>query len=170
FQDGLQYGGFAAAQYRLSKDVSLGFGLAVRTRLEEDPFIIPTPSLDIQASDFVRIRVGAVDAGPGSPDVGMKIDYTVTDDLTIGGYAGVRFHQFRLAEDNNVVSAGIVEDLLVPIGASVEYKVNDNTRVVGSAIFTPHRELKLQDSDGDTIEDIELFPTLGVGVGLVFDF
>ncbi|MEM9165743.1 MAG: hypothetical protein AAGB48_01825 [Planctomycetota bacterium] len=166
FQDGLTYGGNASARYQLNQDVAIGLGVTFRTRIEEDPFVFPAPSLDVQATDYTSFHLGVVDGGPGAPTIGLRVENDAFEDVTLGAFFGVRFHQFRLAEDNDIASAGILEDFILPLGGFARFELSENVDLTATASFIPHRELKLQNSNGVDINDIELHPSASIGVGV----
>lgn len=165
-EDSLVYGARVGVRYTVSRDLAVGVTVGGRTRLEEDVFVIPIPTLDWQATDYWSVRIGLLEAGPGAPEAGIRTQYSLTDDLDLGGYVGVNFHQYRLADDNAVLPAGIVEDLSVPVGGYIRYRSSPRTTIVGNVQLNGYREIDLQNPGGNGIQDVELQPALGLGIGV----
>jgi hypothetical protein len=165
-EDSLVYGARVGVRYTVSRDLAFGVTVGGRTRLEEDVFVIPVPTIDWQATDYWSVRIGLLEAGPGAPEAGIRTQYSLTDDLDLGGYVGVNFHQYRLADDNAVLPAGIVEDLSVPVGGYIRYRYSPRTTIVGNVQLNGYREIDLQSPSGNGIQDVELQPALGLGVGV----
>lgn len=168
FGDSMTYSLFGGVRHIVSKDLSVGIGLAVQTRLEQDPIVFPLPTVDWQVTHYWSLHLGTVDAGPGAATVGVRAEYEITDDLDAGLFAGMRFHQFRLARDNRVQSAGILEDITLPIGAYARYRPTPRAELFANVHLMAYRELKLYNTNGVPNEDIELQPTVGLGVGVQF--
>ena len=168
FGDSLIYNAFFGGRYTVNRDLALGLGLAVRTRLEQDPFVIPIPTIDWQANTYWSVNLGAIDPGAGLAVAGIRTSYEVTETFEAGAYAGFRFHQFRLAADNKTQSSGIFEDQALPIAGYLKFELDHNLTLVTAVNFFAYRELDLQNSSGNSQGDIQLLPNVGLAVGLEF--
>ncbi|MEO1583928.1 MAG: hypothetical protein AAFR96_05055 [Planctomycetota bacterium] len=166
FEDSITAGGVAGLTYRVNQDLLIGASLLVQSRLEEDVIAFPVPVVDWQFSDYWNLKVGRVDQVVANLNGGIALTHTLTDDISVGGFAGVTFHQFRLADDNSSVPGGILEDAVVPVGSFISYQHSPNVVVFGTVQGLPYREVNIQTSGGNSIADVELQPTLSASLGV----
>ncbi len=168
FEDSIVAGGFLGARYQVNENLRLGANLIIQTRFEEDLIVFPVPALDWQFSDYWNLRIGTLNQLPGTVTGGLALTHDFTSAINIGGFAGLAFREFRLADDNSSVPGGILEDAAVPVGTFITYKYSPNVTITGSVQAVVWREINTRDSGGTGIADVELQPTLAASLGVNF--
>lgn len=168
FIESLTGGGQFGFQYAVNQNLDIGASLIVQSRLEEDLIAFPIPTVDWQFADYWNFKFGNVEQLPGSLNGGFAVTHDFTEAINVGGFAGVAFHQFRLADDNSSVSDGIFEDALIPVGTFITYQHSPNFSVVGSVQAIVWREVNLRTESGANVADVELQPTLSAAIGVRF--
>lgn len=166
FEDSIVGGGFLGARYRVNENLSVGANLVVQTRFEEDLIVFPVPSIDWQFADYWNLKVGTLNQLPGTVTGGFALTHDLTDAIDVGGFAGVAFREFRLADDNSSAPQGILEDAAVPVGTFVSYNYSPNVTISGSVQALVYREINLRNRGGNNIADVELQPTLAATFGV----
>lgn len=160
FEDSLVGGGFLGARYQVNQDLNIGANLVVQTRFEEDLIVFPIPTVDWRFADYWDLKVGTLNQLPGTVTGGFAVTHDLTETVDVGGFAGLAFREFRLADDNSSAPQGIFEDAAVPVGTFVSYEYSPNVNIVGSVQAVVWREVNLRNRAGNNIADVELQPTL----------
>jgi hypothetical protein len=109
FTDGLTGVGGGGAQYVWSPDLSLGFGLAVGTQLEDDPRVLPIINLNWQIND--RWKLTTLN--------GATISYDVLGDkrLFADFTAKYQFRDYRVGNDTSITD----QQILIELGATYRF-------------------------------------------------
>lgn len=168
FGDSIVGGGILGFRYAHSETLSFGASLVIQTRFEEDLLAFPVPSIDWQFADYWKLNVGTLNQLPGAVTGGLAVTHDLTEAINVGGFAGVAFREFRLADDNSSAPNGILEDAAAPIGTFVTYNYSPNVTITGSVQAIVYREINLRGESGNNIADVELQPTLAASIGVQF--
>lgn len=118
-EDGFVYGGFGAATYAFTERFALGFGVLFRTRLEDDPRVIPLP--------IVRLRVDFREdlwLTLGVPQ-GLRLTYRPVEGLEVsltGGLSGALNAQDSRLDDRGFAPRGVFRQTTVPVAVVLEWR------------------------------------------------
>ena len=147
--DGLTGTGAGGMRYEWSKDLSLGLGVAVSTRLEDDPMILPVIALNWQINDRWNLRTLN----------GATLTYDVSGDKKFLLDLGVKYQrrEYRLQQD-----ASLTETMLtVELGAT--YRFSPAFAVRGFAGVGAGRQFEVRRSNEKlTEQDVNAAPIIGV--------
>jgi hypothetical protein len=109
--DSFTGGGLAAVRYAFSKDLALSGGLLVKSRLEDDAFIVPILGIEWQITEQVRFETRGLG---GIVRASLNEQWTVRLD---GGY---ETREYRL-DRGGFLPSGVFRDRRVPVGVGVEW-------------------------------------------------
>jgi hypothetical protein len=145
FDDSLVGGAIGGLRFRNDDELSLALGFAGRSRLEEDPFLIPYLAFDWRVSERLRL------CADGS-DVGLVAKLSERVDLALG--AAFEMRQYRLNGDGPL-SGGVFQDDHVELTAGLEWRPNARTTVALEAGAVAWRELHVLSDAGAELADVE---------------
>lgn len=165
--DGRSYGAFAAVFFEVSDRLTIGPGVGVFTRLEQDRQIFPFLAIDWDVTDRWKLSTGqgvGVTQGPG-----LSLSYAVTDALRVGLSGRMETAAFRL-DDVGTAPGGVGEHDARPLVATVAWVPNPGTSVSAFAGMEYDGELTLRDAQGDLVSrtDYDSAPVFGAQVVLRF--
>lgn len=154
------YGGYAGAQYRVSKNLSLTFGARVQTRLRRSTSFFPLIGARWQINDKVTLA----SEGPGGR-VSVKLD----PDWSISLFGRYERREFRLADDG-AIEEGIVRDTRIPIGIALSWQIGESLRasIEGGAIV--YQEFTFDDRAGQRLGRSRTAPAPFVGLSAQLTF
>ena len=147
--DGLTGTGAGGVRYEWSKDLTLGLGVAVSTRLEDDPMILPVIDLNWQINDRWDLRVLN----------GATISYDVSGDKKFLVDFGVKYQrrEYRLQQDASLTETMITAE----IGAT--YRFSPGFALRGFAGVGAGRQFEIRRSNEKlTEQDVDASPFIGV--------
>lgn len=153
--DAFTVGGLAAANYKFSDRLTLGFGFIVGTRLEDDTIFIPALSIDWKISDRWSLS--------NEERPGLALRFEATDKLQLAVEAWYTTRDYRLSDDN-AIPDGAMEDTRVPLAFSARWKPMDRLTVIGRVGAFVYQEFEFQNDDGDEVADADVDPGLFVGL------
>lgn len=158
FEDSLTYGGFGAANYKVSDTLSLGFGAIVRTRLDDDAFAIPIVSIDWQIAEQWRLS-----SRTRANSFGVSLAYQATEALELSLNGAYAARSFRL-DDEGAAPEGVGRISGVPIFLEAAYKVDPQITIGGRVGAVVAASYKLDD-----VNEVEVFDEdsdIGIYAGL----
>ncbi len=158
--DSVTGGGFGGVTYDVSDRLTLGIGLSVRTRLEDNARIIPIPVVDFRITDEWRLSTD----GPG-----LKLSYTPDPAYTIYIAGRWEAREFRMDEDGPL-PGGVARDERVPIVLGATWRPNDTITLDGFVGAVVWNEYEFINSAGTTIAETETDTHLTAGVQLTLKF
>lgn len=170
WSDSATGGGLAAVSYRINDQLTLGGGLGVVSRIEDDEQFFPVIIVSWQISDLIRVGTTTRPTIPSATSRGgIELLFTPNDawEFAIGGRYDVR--RFRL-DDEGVAPDGVGEDESLPLWFRAGYRINDNVRLDAFAGVTAFGEMTLDDENGDEIanDDHDPAPFVGGSVSIRF--
>lgn len=161
--DAFTGGGGLGLSYRFNSSLTLGVGAMVRTRLEDDPRILPLVQLYWQIDEDLMLRAGQVDIaaalGPGV-DLGWRLN----ESWQLG--AGVRWRSIRFRlDDEDIAPDGVGEEQAVPLYARLSYTFGRRSSVFlfGGAAFGGSLEIDNEHGREVFDEDYDAAPFIGIG-------
>ncbi|MBX3387481.1 MAG: hypothetical protein KF768_13005 [Phycisphaeraceae bacterium] len=154
FEDTATYGGFGGARWKVNKDLAVSFGLAVKSRLEDDTIVLPLLSVDWWIDDTWSLATSGLEG-----TLAAKLDEQWSA-LFVGGY---RMREYRLADDNDVPD-GVFRDDRVHLGVGIEFRPNpiSSIQLIGGA--TVWSQLRFDNSTGNKVFEEETDPTAFIGL------
>ncbi len=161
FNHTLTYGGFAAVSHQCTDTFSASIGLYVQSRIEDNVLIIPIPGIDWKISDEWRL------ATLNRP--GLSVLYTPSKAWTFSLGATFEGKEFRL-NDRAAAPEGVGRDRAVPIELGVEYAPSRNITLGGYVGVYAYRKFRLEDTNGNKINEFELDAAPVVGLNIKFAF
>lgn len=170
FGESLTYGGVAGFTYSSSKTLTLGLGLAARSRLEDDAFVLPFPILQWDFDEQWRFYIGGSSVG-GSAAAGIGFAYTPDPAVTLSlGFGGFGLGgEFRL-DENGPIPGGVARDNFSQLVLGLDWRPHERVTVSAFAGATFFGELEILDNGGVTIyeSDVDNGPVFGLSVGIGF--
>ncbi len=164
FGDSVTYGGTLGFFYTPNRDILIGTGLFLSSRIEDDVLVVPGVLFNWQVNDKFRISsliTGVrTELGPS-----VQLSYDIGNGFSTGLSVGYEFQRFRL-DDKGVAPNGVGDVKVLPVWGTIYYDINRmlSVAVYGGAGFFGNMEL--EDSNGDRIlkEDFDTLFFLGAGL------
>jgi hypothetical protein len=161
--DSLSFGGIVAASYAFSREFSLGAGVLVASRIEDDVLVVPQIIIDWRPTKEFRVsNFAGPEAYPGG--AGLEAIWMPGDgfEFAIGGR--YTYRRFRLDDDGTTPRAGGVgTDEGLPVWLRATYRSDNGLRfdLIGGVQFAG--EMELADRDGNRIAEVDVEPSPFVG-------
>lgn len=147
--DGLTGTGAGGMRYEWSKDLSLGLGVAVSTRLEDDPMILPVIALNWQINDRWNLKTLN----------GATISYDVSGDKTFLLDLGANYQRREYRLENSVSLYD--KTFTVEVGATYQFSPNLGIRMFAGV--AAGRQFQIRQNDQKiTEQDVDAAPIIGV--------
>ena len=168
--DSLSFGGIVAASYAFSPEFSLGAGVLVASRIEDDVLVVPQLIVDWRPTKEFRVsNFAGPEAYPGG--AGIEAIWMPTDgvELAIGGR--YTYRRFRLDDDGAAARAGGVgTDEGLPVWLRATYRPGNGLRLdlIGGVQFAG--EMELADRDGNRLAEVDVEPSPFLGAFLSWRF
>lgn len=159
--DSLEIRGLVGAEYRVSDTLSLTFGLAGGTQIEDDAIVFPYLGIDWRIDERTRLV---------SRELGLLLSYQVTDHWTVGAFGNYEFRDWRLDDSRAVNPGGVAKERAVIVGLEAKYRPSNRVElgIEGGAIAWS--KLRSLDNDGDRFGEQDFEPAPFVGLSLVVRF
>lgn len=163
-------GGLMGVAYTFSEDLTLGGGLQISTRIEDDLLYIPSPIIDWRITEqlFISNVRGPV-SYPAS--LGVEIVYYLSREMNVSIGSRYEYRRFRLDDSGpTIIQQGVGTDSGFPVWLRFEWRPVPEIRLhlVGGVVFG--QKLQLDTSDGTQIQKQDIDPAAFVGFFLGFDF
>jgi len=163
--ESLSGGGFVGFSYKFNDRLTIGPGFGAITQLEDNPTYFPVLIIDWRISEQWSLSTGrgfGATLGPG-----LVLAWKPLDDWRFGIGARYERARFRLDENNAAAPNGVGEDRNQPVFLAAEYSPNPglSVSVIGGAQMGG--DLKLDDQDGNRLNESDY--AAGAFVGFTFD-
>lgn len=165
FDDSISYGGFAVVRYSWGEDLTLGAGLGVTTRLEDDALVIPIPFVHWKISERWSLSTSR-EASLG----GLALNYRASDAWTFGLIGGYEFREFRLDDDGGVTSGDVGVHWGIPLALHADWRPYEQLEASAYLGVMFAQSMELQDPSGTEIADLDVDAAPIVGATLRFKF
>jgi len=165
--DSTTYGVFAAVAWRLNKNLTIGPGVGVFTRLEDSARIFPVLAIDWDISDRWNLSTGRGLASSQGP--GLTLSYELNEDWSFGFAGRYEDIEFRL-DDEGPAAGGIGRDQSFPLVAVATLKPNS---MLTLSVFTGLElggSLRLKDAQDITVEESDYDPAPLFGATFEFRY
>lgn len=166
--DAVTGGGVIGGSYRVNKDLVIGAGVGVFSKIEDSAAIFPIIRFDWKFAPQWTLRSGRFDLG-SEGGAGVELAYDPTETIQIAAGAQYQTRRFRL-DDTGAAPGGVGEETIVPVYARLSYNPNRSLSlsVFGGVIFGG--EVRLENSSGSNIADKDFDPAPVIGGRAVFRF
>ena len=137
--DGRTFGALGGLRRQVNERFGFSVGMLIRTRLEDNPLVLPFPGFDWMITDRLVLRTAE----------GITLSYQIDEMMRWKGEvtAGFKGREFRL-DDEGGLPDGLVEDRSVPCTVGLVYSPRRDIHVrlaVGSVVW---QEYEFKDSEG----------------------
>lgn len=130
--------GMFMLQHQWREHVRFGLGLLAATRLDEDPLIIPTASIDWEITDRWTIRTMR----------GLHLLYQLDEAGKWRAGLNAEYHsRYVRLKDDGVAPAGLFRSRLVVSSLSLLYQPNPGVLLGAEAGYIPWRKLTIRDEE-----------------------
>ncbi|HBZ97761.1 MAG: hypothetical protein CMJ41_07515 [Phycisphaerae bacterium] len=144
--DSFEGGGAAAISYTFSERLTLGGGLGIVTRLEDDLLYYPIVVADWEIVDRLLLTT-RISTGWGN-ETGVQLVYRWTDHWDVGIGAAYDYQRFRL-NDEGPVAEGVGEFTALPFYGFVNWKPMPSVNVSLYVGINTYGELEAVDRNGN---------------------
>jgi Domain of unknown function (DUF6268) len=153
--------GYFGLQYTVKPGLVVGFGGGVRSRIEDNPLVIPFALIHWQISEQWALS--------NEGRIGLTLTYAIDDHWTLALAGEWDYLDFRLDEDAPLPS-GVARDNRYPFSLEVRWKPKPFLTFRASAGVDVGRSLVVEDENGNEISDTDLEPApfIGLNFRIVF--
>lgn len=165
FGDSLTFGAQLGATYSANDNVTIGLGVLVSSRLEDDVLVVPFPIINWTISEKWSLHTGR-SHGRG---LRAELAFSPIEQLTLALGAGVEAREFRL-EDTGPIPDGVARDWRVPVSLVARWDFSKQVSIhaeVGADVFTNYT---VDDASGNELDDVDGNAAVFAGVGATFNF
>ena len=161
--DSLNGGGFLGASYYLNENLTIGPGLGILTQIEDDATIFPILLIDWRIMETLSFGTGRGEGSTLGPGLYLSWQPNRQWTFSLGGrYEKLRF---RL-DDDGVARRGVGEDRAFPLVAGATYNISPRAQLTLSGGVLFGGRLKLEDQNGNTIDEQDYDPAAFLGASL----
>lgn len=160
FSESLTYGGGGGFTYVLNDHVDLGLGVVVRSRLEENAYVVPLPIITWKFAPRWEFTTRYRNA---------RISWQAAEQWTVFATADFQQHEYRLDEDAPT-SEGIFRDRAIPLSLGATFAPSKTFEITAGAGVNVSRQLTLDDKTGNRVSKVKTDPSLVVFVSAAFKF
>jgi hypothetical protein len=150
--------------YKVNEDLSIGGGLAIRSRLEDSGLFLPLVSIDWKISEQWRLS-----NSNELNSVGAALTYSPTEQLHLSLHGAYQGRAFRLDEDGPLAD-GVGRDTRIPVWVQARYAFSQRVSVSVAAGYVLYQQYTIDDNDGNELDQQDADATPFVGASLVFLF
>lgn len=144
--DAATLGFVTGARHRADESLAVTLGVDVRTRLEDDPWILPFLGVDWSLDDDWRVEFAGTRG---------RLERRLGRDWTAFALARYEMRQYRL-NDDAPIPAGVARDEEIDVGLGLEWRPRSGVRLSGSFGTTLWQELSILDAHGAHLGEDEL--------------
>lgn len=157
FNETITGGVITGFSYRFSDRLTIGPGVGVMSQLEDSASVFPFLVIDWKITDRISLETGRGLAATQGP--GLTLTYRMDQSWSFG--MGGRYEKLRFRLDGNGENGGgIGEETSVPLFLSGSYNFSRKVRISFVCGVEVGAELILEDSDGNTIKEESVDPSL----------
>ena len=150
--------------YGLSEHLSLGLGLLVRSRLEDNGQVLPIPSLDWQFAEKWNLSTHT-----GVSGTGLTLSYKPFEQLTLSLDGSYSSREYRL-DDSGAAPKGVARDLRVPVTFAAAWNFSRQVAVTANVGLNAYQEYTLIDNNSNDLAKIKTKPAPFIGASVVISF
>ena len=168
--DSFTGGGLVGAAYTFSDTLTLGLGMQISTRLEDDLLYIPSPIIDWRISEqfFISNMRGPV-SYPAS--LGIEAVFYLSREMNVSIGTRYEYRRFRLNDEGPVaIQDGVGTNSGFPVWLRYEWRPVPEIRLHLLGGLTFGQQLELDDRNGGQLakENVDIAPFVGFFLGFEF--
>jgi hypothetical protein len=148
--DGFTASGMVGATYAINERLSIGAGLVVRSRIEDDALVYALPVVNWKINDQWTLE---------TVSNALRLSYAPAEDWAVYVAGGWESREFRLSE-NGPIPDGVMRDDRIPIVLGAVLRPGENIEFDIAAGSTVWGEYEFRDSTGAEIADADADPAL----------
>lgn len=154
------FGGYGGAAYRVNENLSLTFGLIVKTRLEDDAFVAPLLGVRWKIDEKLSLA---------TEGLGVRLTAKVSEQFNVSMFARYEMRDFRL-DDDAIIPSGIVQDTRLPVGATLEWSPSTRFNLALSGGVIAFQKFTFLNENGDELagDKTRVAPFIGLRGELKF--
>ncbi|MHA7814072.1 MAG: DUF6268 family outer membrane beta-barrel protein [Phycisphaerales bacterium] len=162
FGDTLDFLGTAGFQYQYNEQLSLGLGVLIKTRQEDDVLVIPAPQIRYQINERWTLA---------SERAGLALSYKASDQLTYGIAGEYVSTNFRLNDTHAaIVSEGVANHRRVPVSIFADYTPNEQIEINARIGASLAGNIEFLNSSGTEITDQDIDTAIFGSLNVSFRF
>jgi len=161
--DGRTQGVLAGGTWRFSPNFAIGPGIGWFSSLDGGANVFPILAIEWDITDSLNLSTGrglAASQGPG-----LTLSYEASDQVSLGLAGRYETTQFRL-NDDGPAPGGIGEDRSFPLVVSVAYDPTPRVSLSAFAGAEFYGRLRLEDANGNRIDQSDYDPAPLAGIAL----
>lgn len=155
-------GGFVSVRHKCTDTFAISLGVAAKSRLEDEAWVLPLIGVQWQVSEGVRLS----SRGPGAE---VEARLGSGDEWALVVDARYESREFRLS-DESPLPEGVVRDRRVPIGVGLRWRPAENLKVELRGGVTAWQEYQVDDRTGLEQAEVNTKPTPFLGLSVEFRF
>ena len=156
--DWLATGGF---EYKQSDSLSIGVGVLIKSRLEDDVLIVPIPRINWTIDERWSLK---------TERAGLELRYKHSDQLSYGVFGEYRSDSFRLDDTHAAAVEGMGTHRRIPVGMFADFKASDRITIEATAGAALGGELEFLDSSGNDVSKQDIDPAIFGAITVSFRF
>jgi outer membrane receptor protein involved in Fe transport len=160
FGDAMTAGLIAGVNYRVSDRLRIGPGIGVFDEIEDSVNVFPILLIDWQITETLSLETGSGLGATRGP--GLQLNSSAVENWTFGLGARYETYRFRLDEDGPAPD-GVGEEKGVAVFLAASYRSSPGVSVSALAGLEVGGKLRLEDSEGRTIQSDDADPAPFVG-------
>jgi hypothetical protein len=161
---GITGGVYGGVSYGISEKLSVGLGLLLRTRLEDNGEVLPLPYINWQISDKWSLGTRSTVTGTG-----VTLSYQPIEQLTLSLDGAYETREYRL-DDSAAAPEGVARDQRFPIAIGAQWNFTRMIAVSARMGMDFFQEYTLVDSNSNDVAKIKTDPAFFLGASVVFSF
>jgi hypothetical protein len=163
FHNGTSLGALLGFNYAANKDLSLGLALGVLSQIEDDPAIIPIPTIRWHFADAFTFRTGITQLG-GRSGLGPDLTWSVNEQIDIGVGAQYQRRRFRLDDHGGFDKKAVGTDTSAPLYLKLAFHPVPAATIELVSGVVVAGEMRIQDKNGNNTFDrsYDATPMLGL--------
>lgn len=152
---------FGGVSYAFSQDFRVAVGAIVATQIEDNITVLPLLNLDWQINKRTKV---SNDRKPG-----LVFNYALDDSWTVRVGGQYEFRDFRLDRDGPIPN-GVARDRRAPFFVGIRYAPTKQIDIDVSAGAYFFQTLRVDDSGGNRLKEVDADATPFLRIGLAYKF
>lgn len=152
---------YAAPLFKVNEDLTVGLGVVVQSRLEDNALVAPAPLIRYRLSEAYSFELNALE--------GVELRWDPSERYGLALEFDWAYNDFRL-DDDNFARDGVFRETTVHVGLHGVWRPTANldlTAGIGSFVW---QEIELLDAGGNELSQDNLLPSGYVSLGMQYRF
>lgn len=157
FDETITGGGVVGFTHTFDEKLTLGIGVLVSSKLEDDVYIIPVPVIHWQINERWSLLTGE--------RANVRLEFAPSKTWAFGAEVAWDRHEFRL-DDEGPLPSGVVDERHVPVGVFARFTPNPNIAIEGNVGLNAYSQLQIDDRNGVRVADEDIDSAIYAGFGV----